>query len=354
MAGRVQIPFSFNYPNPTNLGPVVGTAVTMMTRGLTSPIPGTPIPAVVYQGEQGASTYASLTTDASGIVPGWVAEGSYTITAAAQASFTGAVINWEAVRGDGTASLAAGAVDVAQLVAAAAQALVPSGTIYDFAGTAAPTGFLMCDASVYAQATYPALFGIIGSTYNTGGEGGGNFRVPDGRQRFTLGKSVSGTGSVLGQVGGTIDHTHSIPAMSIPGQSIPALSVNSSSIPVLQVNSHTHPLGGSGGAALRASSGSLLLTVDGLGTGPSFYSDGYAYAYGTANNSGAGSPQTSYPLTGTTELAAPTTQGSVTGGTNTVASATIANATTPSNTQPQSPTSLDNPPYLALNKIIKF
>ncbi len=86
--------------------------------------------------------------------------------------------------------------------------LIPPGSIIAFGGAVAPTGYLLCDGSVYAQATYPALFTNIGSNYNTGGEGAGNFRVPDGRQKFPLGKATSGTGSVLGSYGGAIDHTH--------------------------------------------------------------------------------------------------------------------------------------------------
>jgi len=88
------------------------------------------------------------------------------------------------------------------------QQLLPAGSIVMTGASSAPTGWLLCDAGVYAQATYPALYTAIGSTYNIGGEGAGNFRVPDFRQRFALGKASSGTGSTLGQVGGAIDHTH--------------------------------------------------------------------------------------------------------------------------------------------------
>lgn len=71
---------------------------------------------------------------------------------------------------------------------------VAPGIMSDFAGSLAPFGYLLCDGSVYAQASYPALFSAIGSNWNTGGEGVGNFRVPDIRGRVTMG---SGTGSGL-------------------------------------------------------------------------------------------------------------------------------------------------------------
>lgn len=341
---RCQIPFSFSTPTGGVLAPVVGTTVLITNRTTSSQ-------ATVYVGETGAPTIALVQTDAGGNVPGWCDEGSYKIVASSQGAFGGATINWEAVRGDGVSKIAPGAVGLAQLTAAVAQALVPTGAILDYAGPNPPVGFVACDGSVYAQVgTYAALFAVVGTTYNTGGEGAGNFRIPDSRQRFTLGKGVSGTGSTLGEIGGAIDHTHSVPALTIPSLTIPALTVNPASIPALQVNSHTHPLGGSGGAAVRATGYGGYLNVIGGGYGPSFYSSGYAYVESTqAGNSGSSKGwQSSYPLLGTTELGAVTTQGNSTGYTNTVASST-GGGTTGTGT-----TGTTNPAYLTTTKIIKI
>ena len=85
---------------------------------------------------------------------------------------------------------------------------VPSGSISMYAGSAAPSGYLLCDGSVVSQATYAALYAVCGATYNTGGEGAGNFRLPNMRQRFPLGKAAAGPGSTLGGSGGAIDHVH--------------------------------------------------------------------------------------------------------------------------------------------------
>lgn len=73
-------------------------------------------------------------------------------------------------------------------------ASVAPGVMADFGGSAAPFGWLACDGSVVAQASYPALFTAIGTNWNTGGEGGGNFRLPDIRGRASIG---SGQGSGL-------------------------------------------------------------------------------------------------------------------------------------------------------------
>jgi microcystin-dependent protein len=40
-------------------------------------------------------------------------------------------------------------------------ASVPTGSISSFAGIAAPTGWLLCDGSVYSQTTYAALFAVL-------------------------------------------------------------------------------------------------------------------------------------------------------------------------------------------------
>jgi microcystin-dependent protein len=72
--------------------------------------------------------------------------------------------------------------------------------------------WLLCDGAVYAQTLYPDLFSAIGTSFNTGGEGSGNFRVPDLRGRTAVVVN-SGTGRLpmwagaIGGSGGESDHT---------------------------------------------------------------------------------------------------------------------------------------------------
>ena len=72
----------------------------------------------------------------------------------------------------------------------------PIGSTMAWAGTADPsdTNWLICDGRAVATATYPALSAILGSTWNTGGEGAGMFRIPDLRGRVAVG---AGTGTGL-------------------------------------------------------------------------------------------------------------------------------------------------------------
>jgi microcystin-dependent protein len=78
----------------------------------------------------------------------------------------------------------------------------PAGTIIDFAGTSAPTGYLLCNGASLLRADYSDLFSAIGTTW--GAVDGTHFTLPN----FSTGwASVSGTpgSSTTGEV---IAHTH--------------------------------------------------------------------------------------------------------------------------------------------------
>jgi microcystin-dependent protein len=102
--------------------------------------------------------------------------------------------------------------------------LVPTGTVFAFAGSTAPSGWLVCDGTEYSQTTYSALFAVLGSIYNTqtnpttnaawSTPTGGTFRVPDYRGVF-LRSSGQASGQSSVTVGGNqLDamqgHKHSI------------------------------------------------------------------------------------------------------------------------------------------------
>ena len=85
--------------------------------------------------------------------------------------------------------------------------VIPIGTIWEFAGNVAPTGWAFCDGSSKSTTdpAYAALFAVIG--YRHGGAGA-NFNLPDRRGRvavgFSSGDAVAGT---LGGKGGNRDAT---------------------------------------------------------------------------------------------------------------------------------------------------
>lgn len=56
----------------------------------------------------------------------------------------------------------------------------PVGAMMDLAspGATAPEGWFLADGTAYAEASYPELFAVLGTTFNTGGEPADTFRVP--------------------------------------------------------------------------------------------------------------------------------------------------------------------------------
>jgi microcystin-dependent protein len=69
-----------------------------------------------------------------------------------------------------------------------------TGEIVDYGGGVIPPDRILADGSVKVRTDYPALFARYGTTYNTGGEAGTDFRIPDCAGRATIGV---GTGSGL-------------------------------------------------------------------------------------------------------------------------------------------------------------
>ncbi|MCU0119510.1 phage tail protein [Pseudomonas sp. B2M1-30] len=82
-----------------------------------------------------------------------------------------------------------GNIDVAALVKEVQRlgSAVPVGAVMAFPTGIVPPGFLELDGSVQSIATYPDLAAFLGTVYNKGDEGAGNFRLPDSRGEFLRG-----------------------------------------------------------------------------------------------------------------------------------------------------------------------
>jgi len=94
---------------------------------------------------------------------------------------------------------------------------VATGTVVDFAGSTAPTGWLLCDGSEVSRTTYAALFAVIGTTYGSG-DGSTTFNLPDARGKATVGyKSGDSDFGALGNVAaGEKRHTLTAEESGIP------------------------------------------------------------------------------------------------------------------------------------------
>ncbi|RDL23126.1 phage tail protein [Pseudomonas jessenii] len=115
-----------------------------------------------------------------------------------------------------------GNIDVAALVKEVARlgSAVPVGAVLAFPTGIVPPGFLELDGSVQSIATYPDLAAFLGTTYNKGNEGAGNFRLPESRGEFLRGWDHN-RGVDAGRAVGTYQadefksHTHPLPPNSV-------------------------------------------------------------------------------------------------------------------------------------------
>jgi len=92
---------------------------------------------------------------------------------------------------------------------AATNGLLPTGAITQFAGSSAPTGYLLCTGQSVSTTTFASLFSAIGYTY---GGSGGFFNVPNLQNRVPVGKGT-GTFATLNSTGGAETHTLTVDQM---------------------------------------------------------------------------------------------------------------------------------------------
>lgn len=90
---------------------------------------------------------------------------------------------------------------------------LPVGAMVPFPKGTVPAGFLEVNGSVQSAAEYPDLAAYLGTTFNTGGEAAGVFRLPESRGEFLRGWD-NGRGVDAGreigssQLGSVESHTH--------------------------------------------------------------------------------------------------------------------------------------------------
>ena len=124
---------------------------------------------------------------------------------------------------------------------------MPVGAVMAFAGSSAPSGWLLCFGQSLSTTTYASLFAAIGSAF---GGSEGSFSLPDLRGRVTAGKD---------DMGGT---AASILSAEIAGTTLGAVSgTEDVTLTTGQIPSHSHSVAVSGSAGTGAA-----LTTSGTGT----------------------------------------------------------------------------------------
>ena len=152
-----------------------------------------------------------------------------------------------------TAKIQDGAVTAAKLDAGAVSVLMPTGSLMPYAGSSAPTGYLLCDGAAISRSTYSTLFGLLATTYGSG-DGSSTFNIPDLRGRVIAGHGgtlLSGSADAIGATNAHSTKTHTLSTAEMPAHTHGGLT-------------NINPFGGDGGSG--GDPGVHYVTSNGAGT----------------------------------------------------------------------------------------
>ena len=180
----------------------------------------------------GAVTTAKLAADSvtsAKIVDGTIATADIADDAVTQAKVADDAIGTDQIADSAvsTAQISDGSITAAKLASGAA---FSAGMLMPYAGTSAPTGWLLAYGQAVSRTTYADLFSALGTTYGSG-DGSTTFNVPDLRGRAIAGQDDMGgssanrltnqsgglNGDTLGATGGS--ETHTLTTAQMPSHS---------------------------------------------------------------------------------------------------------------------------------------
>lgn len=173
----------------------------------------------------------------------------------------------------GVASLDASAkVPTAQLPDAG---FLPPGIMLPYAGSTAPSGWLLAYGQAVSRTTYAALFAIIGTTYGAG-DGSTTFNLPDARGRVIAGKD---------NMGGTAASRLTAAGSGVDGTTLGASGgAETHTLTSAQIPAHTHPLNGGNSYYLMRTSGGAVGLTSGTGLADTVTNTGSNTGGGSAHN----------------------------------------------------------------------
>ena len=134
------------------------------------------------------------------------------------------------------------------------------GVVQLFAGSSAPSGWLICNGQEVSRTTYAALYAVIGTTYGAG-DGSTTFNIPN-----LVNKTVRGSNS-LGKTGGADTVTLSTANLPAHTHGTGSLKADSNGAHTHTVNAPTqYAMSGSGGGTGGRTPGSVTTSSNGAHT----------------------------------------------------------------------------------------
>jgi microcystin-dependent protein len=235
--------------------------------------------------------------------------------------------------GTPTAPTAAAGTNTTQLATTEfVQVASPTGAVVAFAGSSAPTNWLLCYGQAVSRTTYAALFAVVSTTYGVG-DGTTTFNLPDLR-----GRTVAGVDNMGGSDAGRIDIANS--SGTVVGSQYVTLTGAQSGVPA-----HSHANTASFSGSFSGSAASHNHTQNAHTHG--ILTEGGSATYRLAGAGGGGySPdQQSNSTTATNQSTSITPAGSISG------SVTMSNANNTATSAAESHSVMQ--PTMVLNYIIK-
>ena len=168
---------------------------------------------------------------------------------------------------------------------------VPAGSVFTFATTTVPSGYLECNGAAVSRSTYASLFSSISTTWGAG-DGSSTFNLPDLRGQFVRGWDNSagvdsGRSFASSQSDQNKEHNHTASTTSLTGgirkisegflsggsatgvftktnDGNNSITGSSSTSPVGGVDfdgSHTHTIANDGGTEVRVKNYALMYVI---------------------------------------------------------------------------------------------
>lgn len=148
------------------------------------------------------SNLTAITTNSTGTSSSFSrSDHSHAITTATATTITGSNsvgTSTSLARADHNHALGTGVVDLSNLSSNVTSSFIPAGAVMPYGGNSTPSGWLLCDGSLYSRSTYAALFAVIGVSF--GNTTSSNFRVPNLAGRVVQGVN-NGSGAQDGATG---------------------------------------------------------------------------------------------------------------------------------------------------------